>query len=39
MFDRTHPITRYMGAAVAVLVLAGPLAKEGRANFILWNDE
>lgn len=39
MFEHTHRITTYMATAVAVLVLAGPLAEEGRGNFILWKDE
>ncbi len=39
MFDRTHRITTYVATAVAMLILAGALATEARADFTLWHDE
>ncbi len=38
MFKHTQRSTWYLVVTVA-LILAGPLATEGRADFILWNDE
>ena len=39
MSNNKRRITRHVSPVVAVLLLIGPLAPEGRGNFSLWNDE
>ena len=39
MLKQKRRITMYVSLVVAVLILSGPLASEGRGDFTLWNDE
>ena len=39
MLSEKRRITMYVVPVVAVLILIGPLASQGRGDFPLWNDE